>query len=165
MRGVGNYNEAGIRLFTELMQKNIPASIFGSDAHLHALEREGVKGFSNLFPQMRSRNKKAFDELVYNAESRAIIFADMNKMESYFEPYIDEAKQVGIDNIFIWNVQDRNMEKPLQRCLFSHTVRHKMQIENIKATELTKYKIPQVKDTKEEDNLPKMLNSILEGVK
>lgn len=160
MRGVDNYNESGKQLYNELKKQNISAAIFGSDANIHALEREGVKGFSNILPQMRIRNKNAFDALLNNTESDVIIYADMNKKVDYFEPYIDDAVQAGIDNILIWNVQERNMANPLQRCLFSHTVRHKMEIEHLKSTEVTKHNIPQIIDTGDNDNLPLILKNI-----
>jgi len=102
LRGTDGYNLYGINLKNELEGRGLKAVIFGSDANIAKINEEVDADNKNngpkagwAWPQVRNefleRNKKLYEFLLAKADVDVVIYADMNKVASFMEPYVKTA--------------------------------------------------------------------------
>ena len=103
LRGTDGYNRYAINLKNELQAAGIKVEIFGSDANIAKINEEVAEDNKTngpkagwAWPQVRGetfkRNKEIYAYLIQKSDVDVIIYADMNKLVEFMEPYISTAK-------------------------------------------------------------------------
>ncbi len=103
LRGTDGYNAYAIELMRALQQAGLKAAIFGSDANIAKVNEEvaadnkvGGPKAGWTWPQIRGeflkRNLDIYHSLLAS-DVDVIVYADMNKLVQFMEPYISAAVQ------------------------------------------------------------------------
>ncbi|HTM64499.1 MAG TPA: hypothetical protein VL360_08400 [Gammaproteobacteria bacterium] len=101
LRGRDGYNNYAVNLKNALMDAGLKAAIFGTDANIAKINEE-VSGWS--WPQIRTeflqRNQKIYHDLMNQNDIDVIVYADMNKLAEFMQPYVEEAQANG-NNVLV----------------------------------------------------------------